>query len=67
MDRVIVLQLPPTDRPRRQRRSGRPPFTVPAANTLAKNSSLLEGGQDIIRRKNSDVAEPAKVLGIERQ
>jgi len=28
---------------------------------------LAEGGQYLIRRKNSNAAEPAKVLGIERQ
>ena len=31
------------------------------------NSSLAEGGQHVIRRKNSDAAEPAKILRIERQ
>ena len=34
---------------------------------LTMKKSLAKGGQYVIWRKNSDVTEPAKVLGIERQ
>ncbi len=41
------------------------PGTGPAFSQVA--APLAEGGQYVIRRKNSDAAEPAKILGIERQ
>ena len=49
--------LPPTRTRTRKRRS--------AFSQVAR--PLAEGGQYVIWRKNSDVAESAKILGIERQ
>jgi hypothetical protein len=34
---------------------------------LIQVTALAEGGQDFVWRKNSDAAESAKILGIERQ